>query len=104
MNTETRLSVVRCARRPTLVARATTGFWIRRSCPLDMDLRDEMQQIALAWPSYGKRRMRRELQARGWDVNRKRVQRLLREDNLLCVTKRKVGGDHRFRARPEGLS
>jgi transposase InsO family protein len=33
--------------------------------------------------------MTRELKARGWDVNRKRVQRLMREDNLLCVRKRK---------------
>ena len=30
------------------------------------------------------------MRARGWDVNRKRVQRLMREDNLLCVVK------HRF--------
>jgi putative transposase len=55
----------------------------------DMDLRDEMQKVALEWPSYGSRRMTRELKARGWDVNRKRVQRLMREDNLLCVRKRK---------------
>jgi transposase InsO family protein len=56
---------------------------------MDMDLRAEMQKIAVEWPSYGSRRMTRELKARGWDVNRKRVQRLMREDNLLCVTKRK---------------
>jgi transposase InsO family protein len=56
---------------------------------LDMDLREEMQKIAVEWPSYGSRRMTRELKARGWDVNRKRVQRLMREDNLLCVAKRK---------------
>jgi len=56
---------------------------------LDMDLRDEMQKIALEWPAYGSRRITAELKARKWDVNRKRVQRLMREDNLLCVTKRK---------------
>src|SRR5215831_11752543 len=55
----------------------------------DMDLRDAMHQIAYDWPSYGTRRMTHELKARGWDVNRKRVQRLMREDNLLCVAKRK---------------
>ena len=57
--------------------------------PADMDLRDEMQKIALEWPSYGSRRITQELKARGWEVNRKRVQRLMREDNLLCVVKRK---------------
>lgn len=60
-----------------------------KPAPMDMDLRDEMQKIALEWPSYGSRRMTRELKGRGWDVNRKRVQRLMQEDNLLCVVKRK---------------
>jgi putative transposase len=55
----------------------------------DMDLRDQIQKIALQWPSYGSRRITQELKARGWEVNRKRVQRLMRLDNLLCVTKRK---------------
>jgi transposase InsO family protein len=60
-----------------------------RPAALDMDLRNEIQKIALEWPSYGSRRITVELKARKWDVNRKRVQRLMREDNLLCVTKRK---------------
>ena len=55
----------------------------------DMDLRDAIQKIALEWPSYGSRRIKRELKDRGWEVNRKRVQRLMREDTLLCVVKRK---------------
>jgi transposase InsO family protein len=55
---------------------------------LDMDLRDEIQKIALEWPCYGSRRITEELKARKWEVNRKRVQRLMREDNLLCVTRR----------------
>ena len=60
-----------------------------RPAPADMDLRDQIQKIALEWPSYGSRRIAAELKARGWEVNRKRVQRLMREDNLLCVVKRK---------------
>jgi putative transposase len=55
----------------------------------DMDLRDRIQKIALEWPAYGSRRIAAELKARQWDVNRKRVQRLMREDNLLCVVKRR---------------
>ena len=55
----------------------------------DMLLRDAIQKIALDWPAYGSRRIARELRAGGWDVNRKRVQRIMREDNLLCVAKRK---------------
>jgi putative transposase len=55
----------------------------------DMELRDAIQRIALEWPSYGRRRITHELRRRGWKVNPKRVHRLMREDNLLCVRKRK---------------
>jgi putative transposase len=55
----------------------------------DMELRDAIQRIALEWPSYGRRRITRELRRRSWTVNPKRVQRLMRQDNLLCVRKRK---------------
>ena len=55
----------------------------------DMDLRDAIQRLALEWPSYGRPRITAELRRRGWKVNPKRVYRLMREDNLLCVRKRK---------------
>jgi putative transposase len=55
----------------------------------EMELRDAIQQIATEWPSYGSRRIAAELKAQGRKVNRKRVQRIMREDNLLCLTKRK---------------
>jgi transposase InsO family protein len=55
----------------------------------DMDLRDAIQRIALEWPSYGRPRITAELRRRGWKVNPKRVYRILREDNLLCIRKRK---------------
>jgi putative transposase len=55
----------------------------------DMNLRDAIQRIALEWPSYGRPRITVELRRRGWTVNPKRVYRLMREDNLLCVRRRK---------------
>ena len=55
----------------------------------DMDLRDAIQRIALEWPSYGRPRITAALRRQGWVVNPKRVYRLLREDNLLCIRKRK---------------
>jgi transposase InsO family protein len=55
----------------------------------DMDLRDALQRVALEWPSYGRPRITAELRRCGWKVNAKRVYRLMREDNLLCVRKRK---------------
>jgi transposase InsO family protein len=55
----------------------------------DLDLRDAIQRVALEFPSYGWRRITPELKRRGWRVNHKRVRRIMREDNLLCVRKRK---------------
>ena len=37
-----------------------------------MDLRDEIQRIALGSPSYGRPRITAELKRRGWKVNHKR--------------------------------
>ncbi len=55
----------------------------------DMELRDAIQRIALEWPCYGRPRITAELRRQGWTVNPKRVYRLMREDNLLCVRRRK---------------
>jgi transposase InsO family protein len=55
----------------------------------DLELRDALQRIALEFPSYGWPRMTAELKRRGWAVNHKRVYRLMRQDNLLCLRRRK---------------
>jgi len=55
----------------------------------EIKLRDAMQRIALEFPSYGWPRMTEELKRRGWAANHKRVYRLMREDNLLCLRRRK---------------
>ena len=53
-----------------------------------MELRDQMQRVALEWPAYGYRRITAELRQRGFAVNHKHVLRMMREDNLLCVRRR----------------
>jgi hypothetical protein len=47
------------------------------SIPVEMELRDAMQQIALEFPSYGYRRITMELNRRGFAVNHKHVLRLI---------------------------
>jgi putative transposase len=70
-----------------------SGFYRgRRKKPLadgDLELRDALQRIAVEFPSYGWPRMTRELGRRGRAVNHKRVYRMMREDNLLCLRRRK---------------
>ena len=60
----------------------------RQATPVGMELRDQMQKVALESPAYGYRRITHELQQRGFKVNHKHVLRLMREDNLLCVRRR----------------
>jgi putative transposase len=60
----------------------------RRASPVEMEIRDEMQKIALESAAYGYRRITAELQRRGFGINHKRVLRMMREDNLLCVRRR----------------
>ncbi len=49
----------------------------------DVELRDLIQRLALRFPAYGRPRLTAELKRQGWAVNHKRVDRILREDNLL---------------------
>ena len=51
-------------------------------------VRDAIQRLALAHPHYGYRRIAAQLRREGFAVNHKRVLRLMREDNLLCLRKR----------------
>ena len=55
----------------------------------DLQLLDALRKAAEDWPSYGSRRLARELRARGFPGNRQRMQRRMRENNLLCAVKRK---------------
>ena len=77
--------------RLAVVSRAGFYRWRNASEAVDrdLDLRDEIQRIALEFPCYGWPRVSRELGDRGWRVNHKRVYRMMREDNLLCLRRRK---------------
>jgi transposase InsO family protein len=52
-------------------------------------LRDAIQRAALENRQYGYRRITHALRAQGWEINHKRVARLLRQDNLLAIRKRR---------------
>jgi transposase InsO family protein len=51
-------------------------------------VRDTIQRLALAHRHYGYRRIAAQMRREGWAVNHKRVLRLMRQDNLLCLRKR----------------
>jgi putative transposase len=54
----------------------------------DVAIKEEMQKIVIEFPGYGYRRVKVELRNRNHIVNQKKVRRLMKEDNLICVRKR----------------
>lgn len=59
----------------------------RQAAPRDEEtsLRDRLHRLALAHRFYGYRRLTAAVCREGWGVNHKRVLRLMRTDNLLCL-------------------
>jgi putative transposase len=73
------------------VSRSGYSDWLKRpeSIPYEeIDLRNQIQEIALEFPGYSYRRITAELKNRGYRINHKRVLRLMREDNLLCLKRK----------------
>lgn len=82
--------------------------WVKHGEPestsYEMELREQLQNVALEFPYYGYRRITRELGYRGYHANHKRILRLMRLDNLLCVRKRfkpqTTDSNHHLRVHP----
>lgn len=47
-----------------------------------------IQEIVLEYPYYGYRRVTKEMHRRGHSINSKKVLRIMRENNLLCIQKK----------------
>jgi len=52
------------------------------------DLQDRMETIACEFPRYGYRRMTAQLKREGYNINHKKVLRIMRQSLLLCVVRR----------------
>lgn len=74
------------------------------SATREVALRAAIEEIVLAFPGYGYRRVTKQLQRDGWSVNHKRVARVMREESLLCQLKRRfvvtTDASHRLRRYP----
>lgn len=70
----------------------------------ELALRDAIQRLALKDRHCGYRRIARLLKREGWVINHKRVLRLMREDNLLSIRRRRfvvtTDSDHSWRVYP----
>ncbi len=67
---------------------APSTYYYQSQVHDDLELREALEAVAVEYPRYGSRRLTAELGRRGWSVNRKRVQRLMQEENLLVEVRR----------------
>ena len=90
------LDTVSVNRAAELLEVSRSGFykWFQRSIipdsdpDLEVQIREEIQNIVIQFPGYGYRRVTIELQNRGYSVKEKIVRKFMKEDNLLCVKRR----------------
>jgi putative transposase len=54
----------------------------------ELELREAMEALAVQYPRSGSRQLTAQLRRRGWQVNRKHIQRLMREEKLLVEVRR----------------
>ncbi len=90
------LDTVYVNRAAELLEVSRSGFykWFQRSIRpesghnLEIQIREEIQNIVIEFPGYGYRRVTIELQNRDYSVKVKIVRKFMKEDNLLCVKRR----------------
>lgn len=70
-------------------------------------LRDAVEDVCADFPGYGYRRVTHHLAREGWQVNHKRILRVMREESLLCHLKRRwvptTDSEHGLRVYPNLL-
>jgi len=83
-----------------LLGCARSSYYHRTEPPDDVALKAAIETVAAEWPTYGYRRITAQLRRQEWQVNHKRVQRLMREMDLSAKIKRKgrktTNSEHHF--------
>ena len=101
MQSQGGLSIVRMCELATVSRASFYRHWEEKApTEAEMALRDAIQRIAVAHRFYGYRRVTVVVQREGYGVGAKKVRRLMKEDNLLAVRRRKfvatTDSDHGF--------
>ena len=71
-----------------VLALPTSTYYYRSQASSELDLREAVEAVAVEYPRYGSRRVTAELRRCGWEINRKHIQRVMREENLLVQVRR----------------
>jgi transposase InsO family protein len=67
-----------------------SSYYYKPQSQDDLQVLSRIEEILLRFPRYGYRRVTAQLRREGSFVNRKRVQRVMRENDLLAVSRRSV--------------
>jgi transposase InsO family protein len=67
-----------------------SSYYYKPQVQDDLQVLNRIEAILLRFPRYGYRRVTAQLRREGYFVNRKRVQRIMRENDLLAVVRRSV--------------
>jgi putative transposase len=77
-----------------------SSYYYQSQADEELELRAALRRLAGAWPRYGSRRLTAQLQREGFSVNRKHVQRLMRELGLVsqqaAKKRRTTNSEHCF--------
>ncbi len=100
-------------RRLCTVFGVSRSWWYDRCATLapsadEVVLRDAIEHLVLEFPGYGHRRVTHAFQREGWQVNHKRVLRVMRQESLLCQLQRQcvvtTDSQHSYRTYPNLLA
>jgi putative transposase len=73
-----------------LLGCSRSSYYYQPNLKDETEVKSAIQNVAAEWPTYGYRRVTKQLHRQGWDINKKRVRRLMGEMGLLGKTKRKA--------------
>ncbi len=68
---------------------AKSSYYHQTAPPDDTKLREAIETASEEWPTYGYRRITAQLRRQGWQVNHKRIRRLMQKLDLSIKPKRK---------------
>jgi transposase InsO family protein len=73
-----------------LLGCSRSSYYYQPKLQDEKEVKSAIEDVVAEWPTYGYRRVTKQLHRQGWDVNKKRVHRLMRKMGLLVKTKRKT--------------
>ena len=73
-----------------LLACPRSSYYYQPTLPDETEVKTAIEEVVIEWPTYGYRRVTKQLGRKGRTVNKKRVQRLMRAMGLSVKTKRKA--------------